>query len=120
MGCVNCERLKREIRELREELEEWRLMDGEVADVDANDLAAKIGAYPQTAKLILALARAKGSTLSNDRTVMAIGYQGEQNRNMLAQITCNARRAGFPIERIRGVGLRLPMGVCESVLEMMK
>lgn len=118
MPCGECDRLRVQVRELKEEIAEWERTGGEIVDTSVNDLAKKIGTHLQPAKMLLALARARGKTVTNERMCDVIGYEGYGTVNILAQITLRARRAGFPVVRIRGVGLSLSPEHCDRILEM--
>lgn len=120
MGCVNCERLKREIRELKEEIEEWEAYDGEVVDSEAHDLSRKIGVRPQAAKLLITLMDAPGQTISVDRLARAIGYEGDDNNGMVAMAAHALRAGGVPIETVWGKGRRVRLSDVERIKGMME
>lgn len=119
MGCANCERMKREIRELREELEEWRLMDGEVVDSKVHDLAKNLRVRPQAAKLLMALMASPGQTVPVDRLARAIGYDGDDINRMVAMAAHALRSGGVPIETVWGKGRRVRLSDVEKIRAMM-
>ena len=74
MGCVNCERLKREIRELREELDEWGLVENN--ETLADKIRTRFRLRPQAAYTLAAMIERPGRVFSREAIIQHIGYNG--------------------------------------------
>lgn len=75
--CQTCDKLRAEIRELREELAEWRNQESIHENGDAAIIAERLKTWPQVAKLIAILAENENRVVSREYFVDALGYAGE-------------------------------------------
>lgn len=78
MACDNCDRLRREVRELKEELAEWQAGSSFEAEntTEVDLIRAKFRVRPQTAKIISALLSRPGKVVSHDLLVQAASCGG--------------------------------------------
>lgn len=74
--CQTCDKLRAEIRELRDELAEWRNQDSVHENGDAAIIAARLKTWPQVAKLIAILAENENRVVSREYFVEALEYAG--------------------------------------------
>lgn len=74
--CQTCDKLRAEIRELREELAEWRNQDSIHESGDAAIIATRLKTWPQVAKLIAILAENENRVVSREYFVEALEYAG--------------------------------------------
>lgn len=106
--CVECDKLRAEIRELREELAEWRNQDSIHENGDAAIIAARLKTWPQVAKLIAILAENENRVVAREYFVEALEYagagrdhdrRGTDEDRWLKVIVSRARRA------LEGIGV---------------
>lgn len=74
--CRECDRLRAENRELREELEEWRSMDSVHERGDSAIIASRLKTRPQVSKLISVLVENENRVVGREFFVDALGYSG--------------------------------------------
>lgn len=115
VACGECDRLRRENRELREELEEWRSSDGEVVDTRIQDIGRKLNVRPQAVKMALILMRSPGEAMTHDRLARAIGYEGDNTRRITGVLAHHLRGAGIPVKSAWGIGQRISAEDAEKV-----
>lgn len=139
--CQTCDKLRAEIRELREELAEWERLSEEgvsgVIDNDSGLIAATIGVGPQEGRLISTMMLAASRTVSTHDLVRAMKYEGEDgeyedsrgitrshSRDQLKVVVCRARaaltRAGIheAIHTIRCVGYIMPKRKAQEIRKL--
>lgn len=107
MGCDNCDRLRAQIREMSEELNEWRSADGEVIDLRIHDISRRLNVRPQATKMALILMRKPGEAMTHDRLARAIGYDGGDTKRITSVMAHHLRRAGVPVKNVWGVGQKI-------------
>lgn len=74
MPCDNCERLRREIRELKEEIAEWGKVENNEALSDR--LRIRFRLRPQAALALAAMLERPGRVFSVQALIQHIGYNG--------------------------------------------
>lgn len=134
--CQTCDKLRAEIRELREELAEWERGGNMTDSGDVALIAATIKCLPQSAKLISALMNAENRTVSAEILTEEIEYGGmggDINRarksetyegNHLKVIVSRSRRdlerAGIfdAIANVRGVGYIMPKRKAQEIRKL--
>jgi len=77
MGCDNCDRLRRQVRELTEEIKEYEASGHTDDDLFVRRLAKTIGIKPQAAKILSLLMDHPGRLTSTDLLIEAAEYEGE-------------------------------------------
>jgi len=131
MSCNECDRLRRENRELREELHEYRAtVDGE--DPLAFNLKVRFRLRPQQARVLAALVKNPGRIMNNLTLVDASGYVGEENnpdkhraqkslRPMISQISRHLEDARLfdVIQTFYGQGRMISTSDAERIRAMM-
>ena len=100
--CASCDRLRAELREVKEELAEWK-RPPEITDADRMArLKAALPMERQTAILLIRLHQSPGLVVENGELIELIGYKGEDRDlprgksdrvNALKVIVTKARRA---------------------------
>lgn len=130
MNCKSCEKLRAEIRELREELDEWERHDGGHDDGGVALIAQCLKSWPQPSRLILELMQASNRVVSKSFLVEALGYngmgrdhdrRGTDEDRWLKVVVTKARRAlevvGIfdAIANVRGVGYIMPKQKAEEI-----
>lgn len=122
MMCPTCDRLRAELREVREELAEWRMSEGESQNGDVAIIARVLKISPQSAKVVNELMSAPSRLVPTDRLVEAMDYGGlgmDKGRwtfegNALKVVMSMARKglreAGLPeaISNVWGRGYIMP------------
>lgn len=119
MACDECVRLRAQIRELKEELAEWRGGNDDVLDTRAQDYAKKLGVRTQSAKMLSVLLDNAGKAISNDRLAEEIGYDGENGRRHVAVVLCNLRKSGVPVETVYAKGRRIRLDDVDKIRAML-
>lgn len=122
MTCPHCDRLRAEIRELKEELQEWERGDPDSIDGNTALIARVLRTNPQPARIIHHLMTEASRVVSKEALIETLQYNGEGrdigNRtdedNALKVIVSKSRRAlesvGLfdAIGSVRGVGYIMP------------
>lgn len=121
--CASCDRLRAELREVKEELEEWRLRGEKEVDDRAALIQTALSATPQVSRVIDAMMDNPGRLIESHTLVDVLHYNGRggdlpkygttDEGRLLKVIIFHARktleRAGItsPIETIWGRGYSL-------------
>lgn len=119
LACDECVRLRTTIRELRDELSEWRGAGDDVLDARAQDYAKKLGIRTQSAKMLSVLLDNAGKAISNDRLAEEIGYDGDNGRRVVAVVLCNLRKSGVPVETVYAKGRRIRLDDVDKIRAML-
>ena len=128
MGCDNCDRLRRQVRELTEEIKEYEASGHTDDDLSVRRLAKTLRIKPQAAKILAALLDRPGRLTSTDLLIEAAEYEGEatnpNDRRFKAAIGMNISsiRRGLEsksiyggIENFYGTGYVLKKEAAEKV-----
>lgn len=123
MPCAECEKLRKQVRELKEEIAEWERSDADFNPVKVLRWMRK-PASPQTVALSVSLANAGGRILTTDELAQSMGaHKTMDPANSVRVHVARARRCleykgyGQSIFNQYGVGFFMDRNVGRAILE---